>query len=270
MGNYPLKTSMGYNIISFHETFPDTEACLECLFRLRYPGQTGWYKVRNRMCYADAQGRQLYPMKGTIFEKSDTPLVKWFYALYLFSTHKNGVPAKTLERELKVTYKTAWRMARQIRTLMHETGKLSGIIEADETQLGHVKGAEKKRAMVVGALSRTGQVRTKAIADKSEFSIVPFMESTIRKGSTVITDSGGAYRTMRKFNHVAINKAKEGYARGMIHTNSIEGFWSKFKRSVHGSYHSISEKHLQSYLDEFSFRYNHRKEPMFEKLLERI
>ena len=125
-----------YTITQFRAEFPNDDICLDYVFHKKYPNIKA-YRIKGRKDYADTTGRQYSPLAGTIFEKSSTKLNLWFYAIYLFSTSKNGVSAKELERQLGVTYKTAWRMAKQIRSLMSDDGiKLTGIVEADETFIG--------------------------------------------------------------------------------------------------------------------------------------
>ena len=133
---------MNYSIKDFQGQFPNDEACLEYIFNQKYDktckcgGQ--FYRSKTRKCYNCSMcGKQISPLAGTIFEKSDTPLTSWFYAIFLFSSARNGVSAKELERQLGVTYKTAWRIAFQIRQLMQQDKKkLSGVVEVDETYIG--------------------------------------------------------------------------------------------------------------------------------------
>ena len=109
---------MKYSMKHFREEFPDNEACLDYIFRIKHPNKVSdYYKVKDRKCYEDVSGHQIHHLRGTIFEKSSTPLTLWFHAIYLFSASKNGVSAKELERQLGVTYKTAWRIANQIKKL---------------------------------------------------------------------------------------------------------------------------------------------------------
>jgi predicted RNA-binding Zn-ribbon protein involved in translation (DUF1610 family) len=133
---------MNYTIKQFRRDFPDDNACLDYIFKNRYGlsykcpkcGKAGFYRVRNRKCYASPCGYQVHPVAGTIFHKSDTKLTDWFFAIYLLSNSKDGVSAKELQRHLGTTYKTAWRISRQIRSLMKQDGnKLTGTIEPDET-----------------------------------------------------------------------------------------------------------------------------------------
>lgn len=165
---------MRYTVIQFHKDFPDDDACLDSIFQERYGDvndcpncgvtDTKFYRVRGRKCYACMHcGYQLHPLAETIFHKSSTPLKSWFYAIYLFSVSKNGVAAKELERHLGVTYKTAHRMAHQIRSLMADDSQIGGpgkIIEADETYFGKKdpRGMHNKTP-VMGAVERGGEVR---------------------------------------------------------------------------------------------------------------
>ncbi|MFC2065554.1 IS1595 family transposase [Chloroflexota bacterium] len=219
-------------------------------------------------------------MIGTIFEHSATPLKLWFYAIYLMSSTRCGISAKQIQRETGVTYKTAWRMFKQIRTLLQEdTPALTGEVEVDETYVGgrrHGKrgrGAEGK-TIVVGAVQRKGKVIANIIPDVKRHSLVPFIVRKVDRNATLYTDTFPNYDTMTRigYKHLRIEHQAREYARGHIHTNSIEGFWSLLKRGIGGVYHSVSEKYLQNYINEYGFRYNHRKDkkPMFLTILEKI
>lgn len=136
-----------FTVLEFHKKYPDDNACIQEIFENRYgtlkvcpacKKNTNFTRVSDRKCWACQWcGHQLHPLADTIFHKSDTPLTKWFFAIYLFANSKNGVAAKELERQLGVTYKTAWRIAKQIRLLMDQSHPvLSGTVEADETYVG--------------------------------------------------------------------------------------------------------------------------------------
>lgn len=128
---------MKYTIKNFQKDFPNDDVCLDYIFKQKYPDTKQYYKVKGRKCYANPAGEQIHPLAGTIFEKSSTSLTNWFYAVYLFSQSKNGVSAKELERQLGVTYKCAWRIAKKIRELMSGDGDpLTGTVEVDETYVG--------------------------------------------------------------------------------------------------------------------------------------
>lgn len=268
---------MKYTIKNLKNDFPNDEACLDFIFKNRWPKcltcpnceKKDFYHVKGRKSYACKCGYQVSPTEGTIFHKSSTPLTLWFHAIFLMSQSKNGVAAKELERQLGVTYKCAWRMARQIRLLMTDgDGPLGGneIVELDETYVGgkakgkRGRGAAKKTP-VFGAVERNGKLKTKVVLNVRKLTLMPLIKDMVADNSVIVTDESNSYNGVKKIGHLheSINHSKGQYVDGGVHTNTIEGFWSQFKRSVHGTYRSVSRKHLQLYLDEFSFRYSHRK-----------
>lgn len=276
---------MNYSITDFHKDYPDEEACLREIFNQRYGAleacpkcgkKTNFYKVLNRKCYAcQFCSYQLHPLAGTIFHKSPTPLKLWFYAIFLFSCSRNGVSAKELQRQLSVTYKTAWRMAKQIRDLMSEDNdKLSGIIEADETYIGgYRKGGHggKGKTPVIGIVARKGNVKAK-VSRREAHLILNHIRKNVETGSAIMSDQFGVYRKVKKlgYSHDSVNHWKKEFAKGELHTNTIEGFWSQLKRSLNGTYHAVSPEYLQNYVNEFSWRYNRRNDentPIFRSLL---
>ncbi|MBI4370952.1 MAG: IS1595 family transposase [Elusimicrobia bacterium] len=261
---------MRYTIKDFKKDFPDDKACLTHIFKNRYPKglecpkchKEDFYPVEHRRAYACSCGHHIYPTEGTIFHKSPTSLVSWFHAIFLISQSKNGVSAKEIERQLGVTYKCAWRIAKQIRSLMKQgNDPLSGTVEADETYIGGKAGyGRENKTAVFGAVERQGRIKVKAVKDVKTDTLLPEMKGMIKEGSTVITDGMLSYQKVPQlgFEHKTINHSKGVYVIGNIHTNSIDAFWGHFKRSVAGTYCSVSPKHLQKYLDEFAFRYDHR------------
>lgn len=276
-----------YTIDTLHKQFPDDDACLDYMFQRQYGNlptchkcgvvKPRYYRVSNRKCYAcNDCGYQLSPLANTIFHKSDTPLTKWFYAIYLFGVGKNGVSAKEIERHLGVTYKTAWRMAKQIRLMMQQNGNmLSGIVEADETYIGGKAKQERKfsnKTAVVGIVEKkkgVGQVKAFATKQADATVTLPFLRTSILPGSTLQTDESRIYsRVKRDFTHEFVNHSKLEYVRSGVHTNTIEGFWGQLKRSLDGTYHCVSPKYLQYYVNEFVYRYNHRQVAAFPALLE--
>ncbi|MFA5133672.1 MAG: IS1595 family transposase [Patescibacteria group bacterium] len=279
---------MKYTIKNFREDFGTEEKCLNYIFYAKFSKkyvcpsckkQAGFYKVSGRKCYACAAcGQQIHPLAGTIFHKSPTPLTLWFYAIYLFSASKNGVSAKELERHLGCTYKTAWRVGKQIRALMEQKGgMLSGIVEADETYIGGTRKLKhnkmQNKTAVVGVVERQGEARVRKLEDMSRYSIMGYVKQNVVSGSRLMTDEAQAYYKAKKdFRHKSVKHSANEYVRGKIHTNTVEGLWSQIKRSIDGTYHSVSPKYLQDYLDEFSFRYNHRSSasPIFSLLLSRV
>lgn len=256
---------MKYTIQTFRKDFANDNVCLEYIFRARFPEAKGFYRVSTRLCFVEGvTGKQIYPLSGTVFEKSTTPLTSWFYAMYLFSVSKNGVSAKELQRQLGVTYKTAWRMATQIRKLMESGGDmLSGTVEIDE--------AFVSRKPVLGAIERGGSVKTKVVESANSSSIAVNVIKNVKEGSELMSDSNRSYAWLdRHYERKAVNHSKE-YANGRIHINSMESFWGQVKRSIAGTHHWVSPKYLQQYLDFFSFQHSHRASevPLFLVLLGR-
>jgi transposase len=275
---------MKYTIKDFNKQFKDDAACLDYIFHQRFPvgitcekcgAKDHFYPVVSRRSYACQCGFQLYPTVGTIFHKSPTSLKTWFFAMFLMTCSKNGVSAKELERQLGVTYKCAWRMAHQIRQLLNEeTPMLKGTVEADETYIGGVHKFKERfssKTPVIGLLERGGDVIAKVVSEVNSQTLIPNIKENVEGGSTMMTDELRAYKVMPKryYVHQVVKHSAKEYVRGMCHTNSLEGFWSQLKRSINGTFHSVSRKHLQKYVNEFSYRYNRRKTgtPMFLHLV---
>jgi transposase-like protein len=277
---------MRYTVAQFNQEFPTEDACLDKVFQKRYGDVdtcpscgvigTKFYRVKGRKCYACMHcGYQLHPLAETIFHKSSTPLKSWFYAIYLFSVSKNGVAAKEIERHVGVTYKTAHRMARQIRSLMQEDGSIGGpgsILEADETYYGpKIEGrvGPYKKTPILGVVERGGSVRAIVSDTASTRRTKAFFSKAVTLGSMLHTDESSIYRwTNKEMIHETVNHSIGEYARGNITTNTIEGFWGQMKRSIDGTYHCVSPKYLQFYVNEFAFRYSHRGEAVYPLLWE--
>ena len=247
---------------------------------------TKHHRVASRRSYScDRCGHHVHPAAGTIFHKSSTSLRTWFHAIYLMASTRCGISAKQIERETGVTYKTAWRMFNKIRKLLQDdSGPLDGAVEMDETYMGgkrkHGTGrpmrGDKTKTPVLGIVQRGGRVKALAIDNVAGSTLLPLAREHILPESTVYTDELHSYDGLshmgRGYNHRRIKHSAKVYVVGDIHTNSVEGFWSLIKRGIGGVYHAVSQKYLQSYLDEYSFRYNHRfdTEPMFMTFLRQI
>lgn len=280
---FPLK--------QFKEEYGTHDQCLDALKQLRFPDntlcpkcqkETVFYRVTNRSAYAcKLCGWHVYPLAGTIFEKTSTPLDLWFYAMFLMVHTRSGTSAKQLERMLGVTYKTAWRMFKQIRMLMAQTPSLlEGIVEIDETYVGG-KGinrayewrADKKKEILMGIVQRKGKAYVKQIPNTTKWTLINQIKENINPIAHVMTDNFLAYKNLYKhgfFKHYSVNHSDKEYVRNrLFHTNSVEGLWSHLKRGIYGVYRNVSRKYLQAYVDEYTWRYNNRKQGgrMFELLL---
>ncbi len=278
-----------YTIKQFEKDFPNDDACLEWLKNHLHPDGikcekcskvTPHHKIAKRRCYScDYCGTHTYPTANTIFHKSSTSLRLWFYAVYLMSSTRCGISAKHLERELRVTYKTAWRMFHQIRKLLKEdVGTLTGEVEMDETYVGGKRQGKRGRGaagktIVAGAVERKGRIKAIIVDNVKAETLLPILKEYVLPGSMIYTDELPSYNKVAKsgYSHERVHHAQKVYVLGNTHTNSIENFWGQFKRSLDGTHHA-SAKYLQRYLDEFMFRYNHRKdeEHIFTTWLARV
>ena len=277
-------------IREFQERFPDEDACLTHLMRTRYGErftcmgchkQATYYRVKTRRCFVcEHCGYQVYPTAGTPFEKTRTSLRDWFYVMFLFCASRNGVAAKEVQRQLGVTYKTAWRMCHLIRKYMgyvdgdHPLGGSGKTVEADETFIGGKdKQGEDDKSVVLGIVERGGDVITRHVHGRSHAQVIPHIVRYVKAGSKVHTDDWTGYQTLIErhgFDHETVNHSAKEYVRGSVHTNTIEAFWANLKRGIKGTYVWVSKKHLQSYLREFEYRHNLRHAPylMFDCLLQ--
>ncbi len=234
-----------------------------------------------------ACGLHVHPTAGTIFHKSSTGLHLWFYAMYLMTSTRCGISAKQLERELGCTYKTAHRMFKLIRTqLMSQDDEepLSGEVEMDETYHGgkprqsdkakwandttrswaqnRKRWSDQNKAPVFGMIERGGRVRAYVVPSTQGPTLYSHISTSVKPATTVYTDDAKVYRKLplHGFEHHRINHSENVYVSGDIHTQNIEGFWSQVKRGINGVYHSVSRQYLQSYVDEYVWRFNHRND----------
>ena len=270
-----MKRKDKYSIRDLKRDFPNEEACLDIIFDTLHTRECScggsYSRIPKRKQYQCSQCRfQIAPMAGTIFEKSTTPLDLWFHALFIFSNAKSGISAKELERQLGVTYKTAWRMLKLIReSLVQPKKPLSGDVEADEAFFGgrgnggrYNKNASRTmeaKVKVLGAVSRKGGIRAQTVQTVSGSSTQRFIEANVKKGSRLFTDGSNRFtRVDNDYERITVDHSRKEWVRGNAHTNAIEGFWSHVKRSTKGTHKVISKKYFQSYLDAFVFHYNNR------------
>ncbi len=285
------KTPKPPTVKEFMKRFPDDDSCLEHMLRTRWGAHWNcdkcnrdarYYRVKGRRCYeCEHCGFQVYPTAGTPFQATRTSLRAWFYVMYLFCASRNGVSAKEVQRQIGVTYKTAWRMCHHIRLYM---GQVDGdapmggpnfdgdpVVEIDHTFLGgHDKEGRDDKHVVLGIVERGGDVLARQVPNARQPYTLPVIGQYVRPGSKVATDEARVFMTLDVgFNHETVNHAQKEYVRGDIHTNTIESFWSALKRGINGTYIHVSSKHLQKYLWEFEYRHNLRRLPhlMMERLL---
>lgn len=280
----------------FFQRFPDDDACLEHVMEVRYGlrhpcdkclNLATFHRLANRPAYSCAHcGHHVYPCAGTIFQDSRTSLQSWFYAIYLFVTTRHGVSGKELERTLGVTYKTAWRMGQQIRKLMAKADgfeMLAGHVEMDEAYVGGRRSGGKRgrgapgKTIVMGMAERGGRMATEVIPDIRKDTLQGVTRENVAPGSTVSTDELVSYGLLEGdgYQHGVVKHGAKEYAYydyrhdATHHTNTVESFWKLFKASVRSTHIHVSSKYMQRYLDEFTFRANHRemKNAMFDLLI---
>jgi len=282
-----------YTLKDFQKQFPDDATCLEWLKNRLYPDGiycetceaiTKHHRVKSRPSYScDHCGHHIHPTADTIFHKSPTPLSTWFYAVYLMASTRCGISAKQIQRETGVTYKTAWRMFKQIRSMLTDeaSGPIGGLgrkVEMDETYYGSraegTRGRGTKKTPVVGMVQRKGQVRAFVASDVKADTLRGLIKEHVLPRTMVFTDDFKSYNGIgaRGYTHQRINHTEKVYVNGDVHTNTIEGFWSLIKRGIGGVYHNVGRHYLQTYLNEYSFRYNRRfdVQPMFVSFLHQI
>jgi transposase-like protein len=270
------------NLPDLIEQFRSEDKCREYLEDLRWPngvncprcGDRSVSKIQKRNqweCNGASCRYQFSVTAGTVFHDSHLPLWKWFLAIYLIGESKKGISAKQLQRTLGVSYKTAWYLGHRIRSAMEEDSPvpLRGIVEIDETWVGgRRKGSGAKwrqhKTMILGAVQRDGDLRLEVRAGpgrESKVSYRGFVEDTVHdKAKYIFTDSDSSWGEMTDWDtkHRKVDHSHDEWVRGIVHTNTIEGVWSLLKRSVVGTYHQLSAKHLPAYLDEMAFRFNNR------------
>lgn len=268
------------NMMKLVELFPTDDACRQVLEAIRWPNgvactRCGSMQIRRnytRYIYdCGSCGYQFSVISGTIFHDTHLPLKKWMVAIYLMVESRKGISANQMKRILDVSYKTAWYLCHRIRAAMNEVSPkpLSGTVEADETWVGGKRknvghGYRGNKAIVAGVIQRDGEIRLKVINDTTRKTLHSFLkEHTAPETELIITDEWPAYRGIADADtkHETVNHNLDEWVRGNIHTNTVENVWSLLKRSIVGSYHKVSAKHLERYLDELEWRFNNRENP---------
>jgi len=294
----PLTVKPTMTLAQLKARFATVEACKEFLAQKRWPdgvkcprcGNPKVYKLnfkpfhwQCRICQKN--GYRFSVITKTVFENTNYPLPTWFEAIYLITQSKKGMSALQLHRTMGTgSYETAWYMVMRIRAAMKDEKfqQLLGEVEVDETYVGgkeknrhwdkktHQTGGEASNKIpVIGAISRKGNVVCKAIERTDRATLNRFVQEAVSHKVTLLaTDEHPAYGKIADYPHEIIRHGDGGYVRGNVHTNNIESFWSLLKRGVIGSYHKISRQYLPLYLNEFSFRFNNRKNPdIFDKVI---
>jgi len=279
-------------IAQFFKLFPDEETCLQHLFDVRF-GQgfecpkckraSKWFRIKAERAFScQFCGHHIHPTVGTPFALTRTPLQSWFYAIFLFTTTRNGVAAKELQRQLGVTYKTAWRMAGLIREHManvdgdYRIGGAGKVVEADETFIGGEargkgSGFKKNKTIVFGIMERGGDVVTQVVPSRHSHNLLPHVAKHVERGTEIHTDEFGGYGDLaiHGYDHKRVNHSAGQYVVNGVGVNGIEGFWAQLKRMVSGTHIHVSGKYLWRYAKEAEFRFNRRDrgEEMLEELL---
>lgn len=277
----------------FQNRFPTEDSCLDHLFQVRYGTDFNCPKCGRPAKYSRVNGRrayqcnwcanQLYPTAGTPFDRTRTSLRDWFYVMFLFTTTRNGVAAKRVQREIGVTYKTAWRMCDQIRKYMTEldgdepVGGPDTTVEIDETFIGGRsygggRGRHDHMTMVLGMQEKGGDIVTRVVPNNRRSTLWNEICQYVLPGGTIHTDELTSYKSisLRGFRHQTVNHAAKQYVSDYGATvNRMEGFWSMVKRGISGTHIHVSQKHLPKYLGEFEYRWNMRAVPhlMLDRLL---
>ena len=288
-----------FSVREFFQRFPDEDACLAHIMDVRFGGTrfdcpscgvvgSTFHKLQKRRTYVCAHcGHHVNPTAGTILENTRTSLVSWFYAMYLFCTTRHGVSGKELQRQLGVTYKTAYRIGQQIRDLTMKAqtfdALLAGHVELDEAYVGGRRSGGKRgrgapgKTIVMGLASRDGQMKAVVIPNVKKDTLRDVVIENVEPGSVVSTDELVSYNLLAGdgFTHGVVKHGAKEYAHydyrsgETFHVNTVEGFWRLFKASVRSTHVQISAKHMQRYLSEFTFRANHRERVngMFDLLI---
>jgi transposase-like protein len=254
--------------------WPHGPVCPHC-GSLEKLGKVEGKSARAGLYYCGSCKSQFTVTVGTIFERSKVPLSKWWFAIHLLASSKKGMSAHQLHRMIGVTYQTAWFMEHRIREAMRDgalapMGGNGSVGEVDETYIGRKEGFEIKRGghknAVLTLVERGGSARSFHVENSSKAEVLPIVKANLDRETHVMTDEAGSYRTLDQHfaKHDAVDHSREEYAYRdhktgtVVSTNTVEGYYSIFKRGMKGVYQHCGEKHLHRYLAEFDFRYSNR------------
>ncbi len=269
------------SVLDLIQAFPTEQSCIEHLEAIRWNGNvvspfdptSKVYKTKTGYQCKNT-GKNFNVKTNTIFDNTKLPLVKWFLAIWIATSHKKGISSLQLGRDLDITQKSAWFMLQRIRQCfgIENENKLDNEVEVDETFVGganenrhaskKVKGGQggANHTPVLGMVERSGKINAKKIEDRKASTLVPEILAVIKETATIYTDEHVGYKSLKKiYDHQFVKHNANEYVNGKVHVNTIEGFWSLLKRGIFGIYHFTSKKHLQLYVDEFVFRYNSRE-----------
>lgn len=275
------------NIKELVQKFDTEQKCIDYLEQRRWNGnvispfnaESKVYKCKNNRYKCHTSNKYFNVRTGTMFDDTKLPLQQWFMAIYLIASHKKGISSYQLARDLGITQKSAWFMLHRIRysfATPEFQEKLNNTVEIDETFVGGKKqnmSAVKRESLnttskghthmtpVLGMIERNGYVKAFKVPAVNKNSLIPIILNHVDSESTIITDGHGVYSTLKNdfkthkaIEHTMSRQTKGNY--GQWHTGNIEGFWSMFKRGIIGIYHQVSPKHINQYLNEFSYRFN--------------
>ena len=283
---------MKFTMQEFNLKFSTNDACLDYLWQIHFSDKAcrecglydGFHKLPNRPAYQCQCGNQVYPLAGTSFHKSTTDLRTWFLAIFFMTNTRSGMSALQFQRISGVTYKTAWRIFKQVRLMMGDDDSLlSDNVEVDETYI-HANPMKNSRLkpklpgkryydseVIFGMVERGGRARAKHVRSSGARVLVPEIQKNIDQSAVIYSDEHGSYKLLGKrgYKHLSVNHSKQQYVVGLRHTQNVENFWSQFKRGIYGVYRHCDPKYLQHYANEYAFRYSNRKSdiPMFDLVL---
>ena len=272
------------SIFDLLKAFPTEQSCIHHLENLSWGGnpvspfspESKIYKCASNKYKCKNTGKYFNVRTGTIFDNTKIPLQKWLLALYVFSSHKKGISSHQLAKDISVTQKSAWFLLHRLRYAFDHPNfqnTLGNIVEIDETFMGGEsknKHSNKKvknerggtmhtQQPVLGMRERDGNVIAIVVPNRNKETILPIIRNVVEQDSTIMTDEYTAYKDLKNdYTHGTVNHGAKEYVYAMAHTNGIENFWSHLKRGIDGIYHWVSVAHLQSYVDEFTLRFNTR------------